>query len=1365
MGADGEHGTLEASAPQRQLASASPAAAGAGTPPPTEEGSPGSPGGPRGGQEEGGSCLQSSQLRPSSEGASCCPTAPSSPHPFAAAAQPPERSPLLGAYNKGELLDVLRPLVLWLFPNLLVGLVFACTLAACLLRNATITCEVCFLLLLVPSWLCLAAAANRRLGAPPASAIQPEALQPQPRTAAPPAGEGQQQADASEEREQKQQQQLQQEQQEEEEAFNAREKGRPEEEDPILSGVPSSEEEARAPLCLPAAGWPLEPKPFADPPAIQKSCSTSSVETCAPSSCLQDCLVGALSSFEGGAPFEGPLEELLPAHGQSAAVCCDAEAAQQGCAAPPAATAAASAATAAAAASEEKEEAAAEAAVLSAASFLDYPLVLREAEAAETPRERERTIDVFDGSEAAVSSEEDAEEASLGSSALHLLHAAAASSSSSSSRSAAADSDFSLWLGALGEASILSASLSDLSFCRTQTLSATLSPRQQSTSVELEDLSSPVLPVSCLAERPDPAATKGALPVGAPPGEAAAEAPPSLPSPLFPHLGASAPPEQHRGAPSPSGGLFSLILRGEDSEMSPLPPPAPHVVAFDRLLQEQQEQPLQQQPQPLLALQQPQQPLLQQPPAQQQLQQQHLQQQQLQRGVFASRGGPAASGVSNRRGGGGCGSRRLAGGGPPGGLAKAQRRESRAALQYYMGLVKDCCKRRDGAGALRVLEEVQREGRVAPDVQLLNYVLFACVASQDAFLTRRLFSFIEAAGVADIVTYNTMLKSFSVSGQLEEAEKILRRMRERSVPPDEVSFNLLVNAAVSCGRIDRAWYYVDELKTANMVPDKFTISSLVKSLQPGQNLKLIQRTLRLMDGVDVCEDLILLSTCIDATLRLGDMDRLRRLLARFEASSLTPNAHAYGTLIKAYGRLGNLSRVWGLWRDLQSKKMEPTNYTYGCMLDILVSNNWLADAKQLFCRMVQQGVVDSVHFSILVKGLAKLHAREGERPQQQQQPVLNTISFNALLHLCVVNKRMDDALRVFRDMETQGSAAPDLISYSTVIKGLCCCPGDAPLEKALSLLDQMQRRYGIKPDAIVFNTLIQGAATRKDPLLVEHLLTLMQQSNVPPSSYTLCQCVKLYGKCNNLKRALELAKELPSRFGFPIDGYVYTALISACLENGAALLAGELALQAHATGVDVPQGVLFKVWASLHASRAAQQETAGEQQTAEVEAVYERMLKLVGPLAAKDPLPAAGDSAPAAAAAAGGGGLRRSRRRSGKQQSHPNNTGRQKQQGGPAAPPPPSSNVAAARVNGLAGCCPQQDQQRLGMQQLTVGSLLQPSSQSQWEGAFELPLGGGGPVRPPAETEVAGGPHPHIDLAWLWEHSVLAAGREEGPSW
>ncbi|KYF50220.1 pentatricopeptide repeat domain-containing protein [Toxoplasma gondii ARI] len=611
--------------------------------------------------------------------------------------------------------------------------------------------------------------------------------------------------------------------------------------------------------------------------------------------------------------------------------------------------------------------------------------------------------------------------------------------------------------------------------------------------------------------------------------------------------------------------------------------------------------------------------------------------------------------------------------------------KQRIALQHYMALVRECHRTKDSRGAIRVLGRLQAEGRVAADTQLLNYVLMVCVSANDRVMTGQLFKFMETTGCADLVTYNTLVKSFTANGELHAAEQVLARMEGREntleaelsgahlgmgfegksengvlnrpkISPDEVTFNLLVNAAVSAGDPDKAWEYIDRIKKANLRPDKFTISSIIKSLQPGQNEQHTRRAFELMDQIDACEDLVLLSTCIDACARLGDLDRLATLLARFEDSDLKPNAHAYGTLIKAYGKLGNVTRVWELWMEQQRSGIEASNYTLGCMIDCLASNGLMNEAVDLFGKSVAAGSADAVLFSILVKGLARFRnrglevalgayrrlkesdnsaavtpaskpaagsraptggpscgvdgSRESRRRGGSKRPVggekgdkagaardgdgeehscylkaLNTISFNSLLHLCVRSGRLADALELFKDMQSHPHAQPDLITYSTVIKGLCCSSKEHALDAALGLFEQMQKDAKISPDAIVYNTLIQGAATRRNVTLVESLLLHMLQNKVKPSSYTLCQCVKLYGKCGDLARALELALELPRRFNFAMDSYVYTALIAACTHNRAPFLAATLALQATQENQELPPALLLRLANHLQQQR------------------------------------------------------------------------------------------------------------------------------------------------------------------------------------
>lgn len=182
-------------------------------------------------------------------------------------------------------------------------------------------------------------------------------------------------------------------------------------------------------------------------------------------------------------------------------------------------------------------------------------------------------------------------------------------------------------------------------------------------------------------------------------------------------------------------------------------------------------------------------------------------------------------------------------------------------------------------------------------------------------------------------------------------------------------------------------------------------------------------------------------------------------------------------------------------------------------------------------------------------------------------------------------------------------------------------------------------------------------------------------------------CCAASGKCNNLQRALELANELPSRFGFTIDGYVYTALIAACMSNGAAVLAGQLALQASSSGIEIPPGVLCRLWNTLHFTRATQQENG--ENISELNAVYEAIWKLVGSHS-KDP----------STIGLEGIGVRRSRRRGGKQ--HTNNSTRQKQQQGcPASLP--------------------QEQPRHAISQGAVSSFIS-AVQRDWEGNSDRPV-------------------------------------------
>lgn len=65
----------------------------------------------------------------------------------------------------------------------------------------------------------------------------------------------------------------------------------------------------------------------------------------------------------------------------------------------------------------------------------------------------------------------------------------------------------------------------------------------------------------------------------------------------------------------------------------------------------------------------------------------------------------------------------------------------------------------------------------------------------------------------------------------------------------------------------------------------------------------------------------------------------------------------------------------------------------------------------------------------------------------------NTVTYNSLIDICVRCFNMPQAYQIFQDMFSGHAVVrPDLITYSTMIKGYC---KDKNIESALVMLDTM----------------------------------------------------------------------------------------------------------------------------------------------------------------------------------------------------------------------------------------------------------------------------------------------------------------------
>lgn len=123
-------------------------------------------------------------------------------------------------------------------------------------------------------------------------------------------------------------------------------------------------------------------------------------------------------------------------------------------------------------------------------------------------------------------------------------------------------------------------------------------------------------------------------------------------------------------------------------------------------------------------------------------------------------------------------------------------------------------------------------------------------------------------------------------------------------------------------------------------------------------------------------------------------------------------------------------------------KLVPNSVTYGCLIDACVKNNKIEEAMDVFSDMSKHGVPkNTIIYTTLIKGFSRarqlhkaLDVYEFMKQDSTCQP--NNVTFNSLIDSCIRCGSLEQAVSVFSEMK--GShCKPDLITYSTMIKGFC----------------------------------------------------------------------------------------------------------------------------------------------------------------------------------------------------------------------------------------------------------------------------------------------------------------------------------------
>lgn len=490
-------------------------------------------------------------------------------------------------------------------------------------------------------------------------------------------------------------------------------------------------------------------------------------------------------------------------------------------------------------------------------------------------------------------------------------------------------------------------------------------------------------------------------------------------------------------------------------------------------------------------------------------------------------------------------------------LAKNFLDASPADVAKHITMIRNCASSGNLKGAMKVFETLKGSGTEMNSV-VYNTVLDACVECHDLKAAEAWMVQMKGLGFLDVVSYNTMIKAHLQNENFSKARSLMEEMRNEGLQPNRVTFNELVNGLVTRGSAaQRAqiWDIIKEMKAAGVKPNQVTCSILLKSLNAYSREADILETMDLISAMDEPMDEVLLSSVVEACVRIGKPDLLSQKLKQLHSADkmTVSGSHTFGSLIKAYGHARDIDGVWRCWKEMRSRHIRPTSITLGCMVEAVVSNGDTEGAYDLIHEMQEDDrcreALNAVIYCSVLKGFAR--EKKLQRVMTVYEEMLNykvdlsIVTYNTLLDACARCSRMDKAPGIVADMKAQG-IQPNLITYSTMVKGHCQA-GD--IERGFATLEQMKQETNLKPDEIMYNSLLDGCAQNN---LVDEglgLLRRMESEGVPPSNFTLSLLVKLMNRCRRLDSAFTLVEEICQKYKFRPNVHVYSNLIQACVAN------------------------------------------------------------------------------------------------------------------------------------------------------------------------------------------------------------------------
>lgn len=230
---------------------------------------------------------------------------------------------------------------------------------------------------------------------------------------------------------------------------------------------------------------------------------------------------------------------------------------------------------------------------------------------------------------------------------------------------------------------------------------------------------------------------------------------------------------------------------------------------------------------------------------------------------------------------------------------------STPSIRAYMTILRVYSRNQNWGKSVALIRDMQ--ARKAPiDSLVLNVVLATGIGAGHLAATKALLEEFTHMKMADVVSYNTVMKGFAQKKEVDGAIQLLDEMCQAGLRPNAITFNTAMDAAVRSMRIADAWSVLARMRDAGLAPDKFTCTTLMKGIQSGATSQQLIVILDLLRNVtkecdaSLCGSLF--RSVIEAAALVNDPKLTARAVAQMREQRVMLPAHEYQRLLQVLMR-------------------------------------------------------------------------------------------------------------------------------------------------------------------------------------------------------------------------------------------------------------------------------------------------------------------------------------------------------------------------------------------------------------------------------------------------------------------------------